>query len=157
MAWLNYQKKRDINLKVKSCKFFWGPRLLQVCCYSDLGETWHRETTRRGPTGLVLEDIRLTSEEASCLEKERWLLDQLILFFLTYLCSIKWSHYKDDIEIIGPSVAQMLQMYNNDDWRGRGTTSTFEYCGWKLEPKRLAIAGTWWHVGTCFHDAREHA
>ena len=57
----------------------------------------------------------MTSEEASCLEKERWLLDQLILFFLTYLCSIKWSQYKDDIEIIGPSVAQMLKMYNNDD------------------------------------------
>ena len=30
-----------------------------------------KETTRRGPTGLVLEEMRLTSEEGSCLEKER--------------------------------------------------------------------------------------
>ena len=37
------------------------------------------------------------------------------LFFLTYLCSIKWSQYKDDIEIIGPSIYQMLKMSKNDD------------------------------------------
>ena len=30
--------------------------------YSDPGETWHRETTRRGPTGQVLEEIRLTTD-----------------------------------------------------------------------------------------------
>ena len=59
---------------------------------------------------LVLGDIRLTSEEASCLDDECWLLDVAIEFFLEYLCRIKWSKYKDSIEIIGPCVAQMLKM-----------------------------------------------
>ena len=57
----------------------------------------------------------MTSEEGSCLEKERWLLDQQMLFFLTYLCSIKWNQSQEDIEIIEPSVAQMLKMCNNED------------------------------------------
>ena len=62
---------------------------------------------------LVLGDIRLTSEEASCLDNECWLLDVAIEFFLEYLCRIKWSKYKDSIEIIGPCVAQMLKMCKN--------------------------------------------
>ena len=59
---------------------------------------------------LVLGDIRLTSEDASCLDNECWLLDVAIEFFLEYFCRIKWSKYKDSIEIIGPCVAQMLKM-----------------------------------------------
>ena len=84
--------------------------------YSDPGETC--EIEKRGEDSqwaLVLGNVKLTSEEASSLEKEWWLLDQVILFFLTYLCRIKWSQYKDDIEIIGPSVSQMLKMCKNDD------------------------------------------
>ena len=42
---------------------------------------------------LVLGDIRLTSEDASCLDNECWLLDVAIEFFLEYLCRIKWSKY----------------------------------------------------------------
>ena len=64
---------------------------------------------------LVLGDIRLTSEGASCLENEGWLIDVAIEFFLEHLCRIKWIEHKDDIEIIGPCVAQMLKMCKNDD------------------------------------------
>ena len=64
---------------------------------------------------LVLGDIRLTSEGASCLENEGWLLDVAIEFFLEHLCRIKWIKHKDDIGIIGPCVAQMLKMCKNDE------------------------------------------
>ena len=62
---------------------------------------------------LVLGDTRLTSEEASCLDNECWLLDVAIEFFLKYLCRTKWSKYEDSIAIIGPCVAQMLKMCKN--------------------------------------------
>ena len=54
-------------------------------------------------------DIALTSDEALCLIGREWLSDTVIEFYLEYLRRVKFKDYSDQIEIIGPCVAQLLK------------------------------------------------
>ena len=91
-AFYSHIPKSCSGSDVKRCQNV-PPKEPDSCNYqSDQGKTYDIEKRdKEGQWALVLKDIRLTSEEASCLEKECWLLDQVILFILRYLCRIEWS------------------------------------------------------------------
>ena len=64
---------------------------------------------------IIQGDIALTSDEALCLLGQEWLSDTVIEFYLEYLRCVKFKDYYDQIEIIGPCVAQLLKNIDNKE------------------------------------------
>jgi len=68
-----------------------------------------------GDFELAVLGMSLRVDETYCLEGHEWLHDNLIQFYLEYLRRVKFAERKDDIEIVGPAVTQLVKMVDDPD------------------------------------------
>jgi len=59
---------------------------------------------------VVLEDVRITNEDLTCLAPEEWLFDNIIYFNLLYQRNFLFKDAKNEIEVISPSLAQIIKL-----------------------------------------------
>ena len=63
----------------------------------------------------MLEHVTLTNNDLECLKPDQWLYDNVIDFNLQYQRHFMFGYDKDDIEILSPSLVQMIKTFRRKD------------------------------------------
>jgi len=59
---------------------------------------------------VILDDVTITNKDLVCLAPEEWLFDNIIYFNLLFQKIFVFKDYKDEIEVISPSLAQIIKL-----------------------------------------------
>ena len=59
---------------------------------------------------IIMDDVQITNIDLACLAPDEWLFDNVIYFSLLYQRNFVFVDYKSEIEILSPSLSQIIKM-----------------------------------------------